>query len=49
MQIRRTARWLVPTSFAVINSILFVHFLACWRHGLFADLYRDNTWRCLLV
>ena len=28
MQIRRTARWLVPASFVVINSILIVHFLA---------------------
>ncbi len=27
MQIRRTARWLVPASFAVINSTLIVHFL----------------------
>jgi len=26
-RIRRTARWLVPSSFAVINSILIVHFL----------------------
>ena len=26
-QIRRTARWLVPSAFVVINSILIVHFL----------------------
>lgn len=27
MQIRRTARWLVPATFVAINSILIVHFL----------------------
>jgi len=27
-EIRRTARWLVPVLFVVINSILIIHFLA---------------------